>query len=103
MDIQETKVITEVKTVIVGYKCDNCGKIHNGDFPDEWHHFSSHHNEWGNDSIDSYEYYDVCSPECYVDKLTDVVESEMSGIHNGDVDGMKIQFARRMVEYFKNF
>ncbi len=23
--------------------------------------------------------------------------------HNGDVDGMKIQFARRMVEYFKNF
>lgn len=102
MDIKETKEVTEVKSVTVGHKCDNCGKVHNGQFPDEWHHFSSHHNEWGNDSIDSYEYYDVCSPECYVKKLTEVVEGEMSGRYDGEVDDMEIQFARRMVEYFKS-
>lgn len=102
MDIKETKEVTEVKTVTVGIKCDNCGKVHNGDLPDEWHSFSSHHNEWGNDSIYSYEYYDVCSPECYVEKLAEVVEGEMNGIYNGKVDDMEIQFARRMVEYFKS-
>lgn len=48
MDIKETKEVTEVKTVTVGHKCDNCGKIHKGDFPDEWHNFSSHHNHWVN-------------------------------------------------------
>ena len=102
MDIKETKEVTEVKSVTVGHKCDNCGKVHNGDFPDEWHNFSSHHNQWRSDSIDSYKYYDVCSPECYVEKLTEVVEGEMSGIYDGEVDDMEIQFARRMVEYFKS-
>lgn len=86
----------------IGRKCDNCGKVYsNRNFPDEWHNFSSHHNEWGNDSIESYEYYDVCSPECYVEKLIKVVD-EMSEIYDGKVDDMEIQFARRMVEYFKS-
>jgi len=102
MDIKETKEVKEVKSVTVGYKCNNCGKVHNGDFPDEWHHFSSHNNDLENDSILSYKYYDVCSPECYVEKLTEVVECKMSCIYDGEVDNMEIQFARRMVEYFKS-
>lgn len=102
MDIKKTKEVTEVKTVTVGHKCDNCGKVHDGQLPDDWHIISSHHNEWGNDSIDSYQCYDVCSPKCYIEKLTEVVEGEMRGIYDGEVDEMQIQFAIRMVEYFKS-
>src|SRR6056297_970601 len=103
MDIKQQKQVVKLENVTVGHECDNCGKVINESrFPDEWHHFSSGHNEWGNDSCESVESYDVCSPECYIEKLTKVVETEMDDISNGEVDDMKIQFARRMVDYFKS-
>ena len=103
MEIRKQKKVTEKKYVTVGYKCDNCGKeIKGSRRPKEWHHFSSHHNEWGNDSIDSYEHYTVCSPKCYVEKLIKVVDSELSGRYDAEIDDMSIQFARRMVEFFKS-
>lgn len=102
MEIKEKKEVTEVKEVTVGHKCDNCGKVVNKvNFPDEWHSFSSQHREWGNDSCDSFEYYEVCSPECYIDKFTKIVEVEMKDRHDAEINEMEIQFARRLVEYFK--
>ena len=32
------------------------------------------HNDWGNDSIESYEYFDVCSSECLRKKFEEYVE-----------------------------
>ena len=64
---ETTKVVVE--SVITGRKCDICGKdilpinIYS---VDQYNYFliTTHHHDWGNDSVDSYEYYDVCSPEC---------------------------------------
>lgn len=53
----EKIIITEK---LVGIKCDICGKEITGKF---WR-LTTHHNDWGNDSIDSYEYFDLCSREC---------------------------------------
>lgn len=102
-NLKEQKKVTKLENVTIGHKCDNCGKVINTErFPDEWHHFSSHHNEWGNDSCDSYEYYDVCSAKCYVEKFTDVVENELNGRSDAEVDDKEIQFARVLVDYFKS-
>jgi len=103
MEIKKQKRVTRVKNIIAGYKCDSCAKeINEERLPDEWHHFASGHNEWGNDSYESYESYDVCSPKCYVEKLTKVV-GEMEDIYDGKVDDMEIQFAKRIVNYYKSF
>lgn len=102
MEIQKQKEVIEYKNVIVGYKCDCCGKeIKTDSFPDEWHMFKSGHNEWGNDSFESIKYYEVCSPECYSKKFIEVIENEMEGVNDGEVDGMEIQFARNLSEYIK--
>ncbi len=100
--IKKVKKVTEEKEVITSVRCDNCGKIATKEYtPDSWYRFSSFHREWGNDSIDSYEYYDVCSPECYIEKF--IIEvAEMEHIQSGKVADMEIQFARRLAEYFKN-
>ncbi len=96
MKIKERKEVTEIKTVVVGRKCDVCGKTHEGRYtPDEWHEFDHHHNEWGNDSVDSYEYHEVCSAECYAVKFKQCVK-ELEGYTNAEVDGFEIQFARGM-------
>lgn len=103
MRLEEQKQVTKLDIVTTGYRCDNCGKETKADrLPDEWHNFSSHHNEWGNDSCDSYEYYHVCSPKCYIEKLTDVVENELDDRYDAQVDYLEIQFARTLVEYFKS-
>lgn len=98
MKITEKRTVTEFKNVTIGRKCDVCRKTHEGDeFPDEWHSFSHHHNEWGNDSCDSYEYHEVCSPKCYWDKFKECVE-DLSGRSNAKVDEFEIQFARLLLE-----
>ena len=99
MKIEETKEITEMKRVTTGIKCDVCGKFHSGDrAPDDWHSFNHHHSEWGNDSIDSYVYHDVCSPKCYLIKFKECV-NDLSGRRFAQVDGLDIEFARKLSIY----
>ena len=96
---KERKEVKEQRQVIVAVVCDNCGKEHKGsEQPDEWHSFSGHHNEWGNDSVDSCEYYQVCSPKCYVEKLTEVVK-EFDGYRSAEIDDMTIDFAKSLVGF----
>jgi hypothetical protein len=98
MEIKEKKQVTEFKEVTIGRKCDVCGKIHEGKYtPDEWHTFNHHHNEWGSYSYDSYEYHEVCSPECYWIKFKECVE-DLKGYSNAKVDEFEIQFARMLLE-----
>jgi|GEM_PF-4304635 len=102
MEIKIEKQVTKVKNVVIGYKCDNCGKeVSQTRFPDEWHQFRSGHNEWGNDSYESIERNQVCSPDCYVEKLIKLVD-EMENINDGQVGDMQIKFAKRMVNFIKN-
>lgn len=71
-DMIEAKKIVVMRDYIVGKKCDVCGKEilptaipHKYEEPFyDYYEITTHHNDWGNDSIDSYEHFDACSPDC---------------------------------------
>lgn len=74
-EIKEVREVTETKETVIGevMKCDVCGKIIYDSRKDDgilmhnnqhWWSLTTGHNDWGNDSIDSVEQYDICSPEC---------------------------------------
>lgn len=98
MELKEYKEVTEKRRVTIGYKCDVCGKAHYGNnYPNDWHEFSAHHNEWGKDSGDSYEYYLVCSPECYKIKLTSCINN-FKEYESAEIDGMTVEFASKLLD-----
>jgi hypothetical protein len=99
MKLTKHKEVTTIEKITIGFKCDNCSKIHNGDsIPDDWHEFSGSHNSWGNDSFESYEYYMVCSPKCYT-KLLQKAVKEFERYSDAEIDGFKVGFAKRMVAF----
>jgi len=71
-DVIEAKKIVVMRECIVGKKCDVCGKEilpttnpHKcGEPIYDYYEVTTHHNDWGNDSVDSYEHFDACSPDC---------------------------------------
>lgn len=62
--------IARIETV-VGIKCDICKKEITGKY---WR-LTTHHDDWGNDSIDSYEHFDLCSRECINKALDDYIKN----------------------------
>lgn len=55
-----------------------CDKCHKKILPrQEFVYVKTHHNDWGNDSVDSFEYYDLCH-ECAKEFVNDYV-SKLSG------------------------
>lgn len=102
MEIRQTEWVTSEQEVTVAYKCDNCGKqVGTNHLPKDWHSFTSYHDEWGNDSVDSLESYDVCSPQCYKSMLSFVVDNRLNGYRTAKIDGMNIVFAKLLIESFK--
>jgi len=70
---QELKEVIKKELVGVSYVCDNCKKEEESKkIPEGWVSFMSGHDEWGNDSCDSVEYLDLCSAECYIEKLNEL-------------------------------
>jgi len=65
--IKETRQVTKEVEVTIGITCDVCGKAIKGDY---WTLRTSH-NDWGNDSVDSFKYFDLCSRKCVCQKLKD--------------------------------
>lgn len=59
------------KERIVGIKCDICQKEITGKY---WQ-LTTHHHDWGNDSIDSYEHSDICSRKCINKALNDYINN----------------------------
>ena len=55
-----TETVTREINKVTHLKCDICGKVFTGPY---WI-IHEHHDDWGNDSVDSYETYDVCSSFC---------------------------------------
>ena len=98
MRIKEIQYIARNEEIVIGIKCDVCGKIHKGNcLPDNWHEFDHHHGEWGNDSPDSFKWHQVCSPECYFKKLKECV-SNLKGRSDASIDEFEIQFARKLIK-----
>ena len=77
--------------VPVSGQCDVCGKelepVDSSKLPThlcnrkiyDYYRITTHHHDWGNDSIDSYEYTDCCCLECslkFIDKYWDVQKSK---------------------------
>ncbi len=103
MRIKKSKEVVSIKDITVGFKCDCCGLIIDIDsFSNKWHSFSSHHNEWGNDSFESHKDYDVCSPRCYFIMIDKIIENGYAGEYDGKIDYMEIQFATLLNEYLRN-
>ena len=88
-NITETKKIVVIQDCIVSKKCDVCGKEipptvipHKyGEPVYDYYEVTTHHNDWGNDSVDSYEYFDVCSPDC-ANKLWEEYIHDSAGTPN---------------------
>lgn len=63
--VTTTKTKTVKYKIIKAIKCDVCRKEISGKY---WK-LTTHHHDWGNDSIESYKYFDLCSKECINKKL----------------------------------
>lgn len=94
MRITERKeqTITQVTDVLIARKCDICGKMiekveHRG-WGDLYNYFliTTHHNDWGNDSIDSYEYYDACCPDCVIKFTEKYVREAQEGPNSKEIE-----------------
>ena len=68
--IKETRQVMKKIEVTVGITCDVCGK----DIQEDYWTLRTSHNDWGNDSIDSYKHFDLCSKGCISQKLKDYYE-----------------------------
>ena len=74
----ETKTHTVTEKVLVKETryCDVCGKeIENK--KSYWQ--ITTHEDWGNDSIDSYEYFDACSENCMRNKFEEYLKNSDDG------------------------
>lgn len=60
-----TETVTHEIKMINALKCDVCGK----EFTGKYWELNTYHYDWGNDSIDSNEYFDLCSDNCVRTKL----------------------------------
>lgn len=71
-DMIEAKKVLVTHDCVVGKMCDVCEKEipptvvpHTyGEPVYDYYEVVTHHNDWGNDSIDSYKHFDVCSQDC---------------------------------------
>lgn len=95
---RETRIINE----IIGYKCDVCGKESKGINDQTFYNFMARHYAWGNDSIESVEYYDVCSVECFKKQLIYCInELEEYKGQGAEINGMTVDFAKELVDKIK--
>lgn len=86
-------------SVVVGYRCDSCAQ--EADKPTNWVTVSHHHSEWGNDSCESHETFDLCSPKCYLEQLRSSVES-LNGYRTGEVDEKPVGFVAALLAYLES-
>lgn len=85
------KVMKEVD-VIVSCKCDICGKEHS-----EYEDVTAYHNDWGNDSIDSYKTVDVCSDGCYAKAIKMFMNDDSYKNHSSIIADIDIGVWREII------
>ena len=87
------------KHVLSGKTCDVCGKesSHRPEF-DKWIYFSHQHYDWGNDSCESLEEFDVCSGECFKEKLASSLEELEGNSGSAEIFGMSYERAKEIYE-----
>ena len=83
-----------IKKTLAYYVCDSCGNSISLDQP--VYSFNSHHFEWDNDSIESYNYFDVCSGGCYLSILQDEIANNKE-YRTYTIDGKPIAIANKIL------
>lgn len=92
MKITERKevTVTQIENVLIGRKCDFCGKDILVDPRIQCHNYfriTTHHSDWGNDSIESYQDYDACSADCAIQCAERYLKAaEQSGINTKTIE-----------------
>lgn len=71
-----------VRRVVYQTVCDNCDKIADGEDPEGWYYFRSWHSDWGSESDESLERWDVCSYRCYLAVVRKIFEDYDKMHHN---------------------
>ena len=75
-----THTVTEKVCIGETTYCDICGKEIDTN-KGYWEVTTGHH-DWGNDSIDSIEHFDVCSEDCIMRKFSEYLEDSGSNNYN---------------------
>ena len=92
MKITERREVTHVTVdeVIIGRKCDICSAEIKKERYGKYNYFCIHtwHHDWGNDSVDSHEYEDACSPECVM-KFTEQYIKDAHGSESIEIKHVK--------------
>lgn len=66
-----THTVTEKILIKETMYCDVCSEVINKQ-GQHWEVTTGHH-DWGNDSVDSIENFDICSPSCLREKLNEYI------------------------------
>lgn len=70
--VKKTEHVVVEETVVKAERiCDECGKV----ISDSYFEVDEHHNDWGNDSIESHEQHDYCGLECLTKAFNRYLES----------------------------
>lgn len=85
----ETKTHTVTEKVLVKEirYCDVCKKEIT---VNSYWELTTHHNDWGNDSIESYEYFDVCSKDCMRKKFEEYLKDSDTGYNTMFFEAQRI-------------
>ena len=94
MRVVETKEVTKVVKEEATTKriCDNCEKeitiSHITGYGNMYNYFriTTHHCDWGNDSIDSYETYDACCPKCALEMAEKYLTNAYPGCNTKTIE-----------------
>lgn len=94
-----TEKVPVVQDKTTGIQCDACGKAYpaNADL----FYFNSHHQDWGNDSIDSYEYHHACSVDCYTMLLGKCIDALSDNQRTAEIADMPYGFVKMLYERLK--
>lgn len=88
--------------IVVATQCDNCSKREaNLEMVEkEWFYFSDGHNGWGNDSVDSFHEFNVCSAKCFIGILPKLIK-DMDNHRGAEIAEMPVAFAKQLLELVK--
>jgi len=97
--IGEIVHITQTKTI--GYQCDVCAQRIIVDMPSSWYSFDHSHNDWGNDSFESTESFQVCSIRCFSDQLKICLKTMKDHRYTAKIAEMNYDFAEALYNKIK--
>lgn len=84
MTIYEDREVTKIERIAIKRVCDVCGTESK-----KLETIPHNHNSWGNDSIDSYNYIEICdNPECYKGAFKLFEKSSNAKYCTAEFDGM---------------